>query len=75
MHNVRTSPITAWESQAAAEERAIRDRLQLLEPPELVCRVAFTYSDAGLPLVVGQSLEYAEAQVEEEHQWIYQGWG
>eukprot|EP00969_Alexandrium_andersonii_P268677 11873086-Alexandrium_andersonii.AAC.1 len=74
VHNVRDSDMSDWEVRAAAEECAIRTRLQLLEPPEYVCGVAYTYREAGMRLIVGQSLEYADAQIEEEHQWIYEGW-
>eukprot|EP00969_Alexandrium_andersonii_P120061 5307962-Alexandrium_andersonii.AAC.1 len=42
-HNARSSDMSDWEAQAAAEERDIRVRLQLLDPPEYVCGVALTY--------------------------------
>eukprot|EP00969_Alexandrium_andersonii_P311851 13779826-Alexandrium_andersonii.AAC.1 len=71
-YNVRASDMSDWEAQAAAEECDIRARLQLLDPPEYVCGVAYTYREAGMQLIVGQSLEYAGAQIEEEHQWIYE---
>eukprot|EP00969_Alexandrium_andersonii_P100935 4452896-Alexandrium_andersonii.AAC.1 len=47
-----------WEVQASDQERDIRTRLQLLDPPDYVCRVSITYRDDDIPLYVGQSLEY-----------------
>eukprot|EP00969_Alexandrium_andersonii_P361105 15456848-Alexandrium_andersonii.AAC.1 len=57
-----------WESDCLQEEYAIRAQLQVMPPPERVCRAALQYRDKGVPLHVGQSLQWGEDQFEEEQQ-------